>query len=693
MKKRQHMTQLAALLAVALTCACAVQQAERIRVGAIEYGVTSGNFRGDFYDFYERGESYIEGALAAKDVGDNAVMQKAVELGMADLRMAIKLRDNDQRRARPYGMWFFDYFPHREMGIGYYLLGKYDDAIRELEGSLVTVESAKAQFFLDKARKERIGLQGGDTTPPTIQTGSLPGRTPQAEIKVSVQASDDGFVSELIVNGDPEEIPQAVKTLEIERTISLEEGENEILITAKDLSGNTAEKKLKIISDTSGPSVTVEESSMMPGSPARMKIKGYAIDPAGIKALQIGGLEITPGADGGFGVVVKLSPDGKVAFIAEDSLGNKTAGEVSPGGPNPQQGSILKSTLAGWINHRNVAGPLIARWITEMAQEGGQAGGPIIKFKGLTDSQTVYFESFYIEGEAYDPSGVASLVVGRQSLISKPGQKVYFNYLRRLHRGQNAITIVAKNGLGEASQKKIVVTREIPVVREVGSRMSLSMLPFHLKGQVNLADVAYEDLLKFLKESGRFRMVDRTMIEKAVRELKLSRAGLMSDANAVKAGKMVTAEVVLLGYVYETQGSIEVYGRLVDVQSSAILAEKDAYTRETPLTLNKLLTLMNGLSVKIRNQFPMVEGEVAAAQGNNIEAQLNNQAPLKPGTKLIIFREKPVTHPETGIPLGNQTIPVAEARIARAGGNTAAAVLTNANDSKKIRKYDKIITK
>lgn len=284
-------------------------------------------------------------------------------------------------------------------------------------------------------------------------------------------------------------------------------------------------------------------------------------------------------------------------------------------------------------------------------------------------------------------------MVGGKSLIAKPGQKVFFNYLTRLHRGSNKITFVAKNGKGIAAQRVIEVEYEAPQVRQVGSRMTLSMLPFYLKGQVNLAEVAYEDLLKSITEGGRFKMVDRSIIEKVIREMQLTQAGLTDQASSVKAGKLTRAEVVLLGFVTETPRSIEVYARLVDVETSRILTEKDAYMESRPLSLKDLISLMDGLSVKIRNQFPLVEGVISEISGKNLTAQISLRTPLQTGLRLIIFKEKQVLHPETKKPLGIQTLPVCEARIIGVQGANISAQVVNSQDLKKVTGSDKVITK
>ncbi|MDX1779665.1 MAG: hypothetical protein R3339_12355, partial [Thermodesulfobacteriota bacterium] len=80
------------------------------------YGTTGGLFKSEWDDYYLRGLSYGEGEYWEDAAKDFAV--------------AIQKREYDQRRARTYGMHFIDYFPNREMGIAYYNMKRYSDAIR-----------------------------------------------------------------------------------------------------------------------------------------------------------------------------------------------------------------------------------------------------------------------------------------------------------------------------------------------------------------------------------------------------------------------------------------------------------------------------------------------------------------------------------------------------------------------------------
>jgi tetratricopeptide (TPR) repeat protein len=116
-----------------------VDTTETYEIEGKRYGVTRGLFQGRWYHYYERALSYAEGNF----------WQEAER----DYLKAIELRDADQLRARTYGVHFVNYFPHRELGIALYHQNRFEAAIRELEISLRSHATAKAEYYLDKARK------------------------------------------------------------------------------------------------------------------------------------------------------------------------------------------------------------------------------------------------------------------------------------------------------------------------------------------------------------------------------------------------------------------------------------------------------------------------------------------------------------------------------------------------------------
>ena len=144
-----------AVLSLLVLClaGCAVDTGKVYVKDGKEYGVTPRQtWRSRWWDYYDRGSSY-----AAGEYWNEA---------LADFQAAIRQRHDDQRQARTYGMHRSDYFPHRELGIVYYRQGHYTEAIDELTTSLSSVDTAKAKFYLNKARRSFLQQTRRDTAAP-----------------------------------------------------------------------------------------------------------------------------------------------------------------------------------------------------------------------------------------------------------------------------------------------------------------------------------------------------------------------------------------------------------------------------------------------------------------------------------------------------------------------------------------------
>ena len=141
------------LVASMFAFGCAEQNGPHMRDGK-EYGKTSGNFTGRWWNYYERGRSFSDGKFYTEAI--------------ADFQKGIEGREKDQWRARTYGMHFMDYFPHRELGVVYFQRKQYDLAISELENSVLSAPSAKGHYFLNKARGAKIRQEGRDMSAPEL---------------------------------------------------------------------------------------------------------------------------------------------------------------------------------------------------------------------------------------------------------------------------------------------------------------------------------------------------------------------------------------------------------------------------------------------------------------------------------------------------------------------------------------------
>ncbi len=283
-----------------------------------EYGVTRGAFRGRWWNYYERGQSY----------GDGQFWEDAE----TDFRAALAQDNTDRRRARTYGMHFIDYFPHRELGVALFHQGRYDPAIEALSRSLSQEVSAEAQYYLDRARAAKIEAEGLDHEAPriTIAHPSPDHLTNASELTVDGRAADDTFVKEITVNGEPVRIDLSAPEIAFKIKVDLRMGDNPITVAATDLAGRTRETTVTVRCDRAGPLLNIDRI-VREGNGGR--IEGYACDDAGIRSITVGETAIlqSPKSEIRLDHPVALPVgDEPVLVVAEDTAGNRTRAEIIP---------------------------------------------------------------------------------------------------------------------------------------------------------------------------------------------------------------------------------------------------------------------------------------------------------------------------------------------------------------------------
>ncbi len=84
--------------------------------------------------------------------GVEAVQNGRYKVAVAKLTAAIKAKDRETKKIRTYGMHFIEYFPHRELGIAYYNLGKKKLAFKHLMRSMRAEPTPRARAYLNKLK-------------------------------------------------------------------------------------------------------------------------------------------------------------------------------------------------------------------------------------------------------------------------------------------------------------------------------------------------------------------------------------------------------------------------------------------------------------------------------------------------------------------------------------------------------------
>jgi len=634
-----------------------------------EYGKVQGAFRHRWWNYYERGLSYAEGEY----------YQEA----LSDFRQAINQRSQDQRMARTYGMHFIDYFPHREVGIVYYRTGDLDFSRKELELSLTHFPSAKTRFYLDIVRKTIIEQIGKEVTSPRLtldlETGEV--WTREDPVILSGEAEDAQFVAAITIRGKPVFLEGSAKRIRFREPLVLSQGRHAIEVEAKNLPGRSTKRLVVIHVDRQGPLITLDELKFGKTSTGtEVAISGFVHDETGVVDLSVNEQEVAiQGAtEARFSAKVSIT-GGALHLVALDRLGNRTSGRIALFPVSSTHASILLAGLGSQTKSDFFVGFL----------GSADTHPPNIQLHGWTDTQTVFLEKIYLEGQVRDESRVEGLTINQMPILRRKGRSILFSHLAELEKGENRITVEAKDEAGNVATETITVIRRVPRALQLAQRLSLSILPFEHEGLVSEASLSFQDnFIDALVDRNRFQVVERNKIDVILKEQKLSRSKLIDGRTALRLGRLVAAQSIITGTMIETIDGIEIVARMMDTETSEILATEDVYAEAKDLPTLKILA--EGLAIKFHHEFPLLEGLVIECMDRHICTDLG-QDEIKLKRRLIVFRQRPVTHPVTGKVLGADTEIIDHARVTQVLPEMSKAELLEANKEKP-RRLDSVIT-
>jgi len=633
-----------------------------------EYGKTEGAFfRHRWWNYYERGLSYAEG--------------KFYQDAVSDLKQALEQRSQDQRMARTYGMHFVDYFPHRELGIVYYEMGALEAAREEIELSLSQFPSAKAHYYLDQVRKRRIESEGKEVEAPRINLDLKEDefRTRDDPVILSGVVENDHYVSAIAIKGIPLFLEGSEKRVAFREKLRLSQGRHSIAVEAKNLMGKTAKKAVLVHVDREGPLVTLEDIQMNEDDTLkRLTIRGSAYDESQVIALAINNKEVQvqKGVEVLFTDTVFVK-EGFLEVVAQDGLGNQTKARVDVSAPGgglkpirlAYAGKALNRTLAGLFNNKDKR-------------------PPAIELKGWTDTQTVYLDKVYIEGQVVGENKIESITINGMPVLRRKGLRILFNHLADLKEGKNTIFVAVRDEAGKTAEKSLMIERRLPQALHLNQRMSLTVLPFEEKGNLTEVGLSFQDnLIHSLVNQNRFRVVERKLLDRILEEQKLSQTRLIERSTALSVGRLTAARSIITGSIVETRQGVEAVARMIDTETSEIVATEDVYDEITDV--GALRSLARGMAVKFHREFPLVGGMVIKAGDKYIFTDLG-QDKIKLQRRLIVYREEQVRHPVTGKLMGADTIILARARVTQVSPEMSKSELTSGE--RHIELNDKVIT-
>jgi tetratricopeptide (TPR) repeat protein len=648
-------------------------------------GCVSSTWRPNWWNFYERGLSRTsEGKL------DEAAADFETAIGAR--AGATVARPKDARRVRTYGMHFIDdYFPHRELGVGYYRMKRYADAERELQISLSQTPSAKAKMYLNLSRRELLRQKPAQDAPPALTVESPEGAYVNArDIQLKGMAESKNGIASILINGRRLFVELAEQTIRFSEELHLKPGVNEVVVEAADLLGKSTLKELHLTVDVQYPALAIEDAVRKDADTAALS--GLATDNLGIVELVIEGRQQAvprPSTEISFSLDLPLGE--AVAVRVTDVAGNTASAQLritedmlrpaEEGASGPIRLAMLGTdSIADWGNI------LLAQNLTATS---GDRTPPILSLLNITDGRVIYDDQIILDGMARDNGRLAALSVNREDLLgTKTGVLVrYFTYRADLSVGENRFTVVAVDKAGNKTEKSFSVVRKVQQPLQTAARLTMALLPLQENGSDQTATPQiYDLLLGGFFECGRFNLVERdeTAFRALLTELKIGNSELADRETAIRIGRIRTAEGMLYGKTIEDARSITVDLWMVDTETSEILFFADVYGENK--SRDELKWLVDGLVLKVKQHFPLVRGKVTRVTDEGVFIDNGMKDGIWTGMKYLILKQD-----REGDSGGLRTL--TEARVQTVQPESCFAVLSDENNRSLVQTNDPVITK
>ena len=628
-----------------------------------QYCVTSDKIYVITWDVcYRRGVSCIEGKC-----WDNAI---------DEFNEAIRLRYEDQRHVRAYGMHFREeYFPHREMGICYFNLGNIQDAIDELEISLSQTPSARAKYYINRARRADLLSKQLDRLPPVIQFDSLEDEYIIAKTPFGIKGSvsDDYYVAAISVNQKPLFIELAESSMPFTYLVDLKEGWNDIQVTAEDLVGKETDESIRVFLDQQGPMVIV--NPVMMNQPGQFfdeaLIRAVLYDKSGIVSFELNQKEVQKLGLEQICLIEESIPITRgidaISFRAEDAAGNITEGQISLFPEQRMRRKLSKRVACNNSDSFSIA----------MLKEENDF---LIDITNPPQRDSItYYDEIFLEGMIETKNGIKKIGLNNKELFNlaeieaavddnmqdliqmlirqnKDPDK-YIQLLQDVVETYNTYYINQRIPLtDEFTYLDLIVEdsndnqiREQFSIKKIHreevfqseQRMIMALLPFDETAQDKSGTkrYVYNKLIESFFDHNRFNLVEREKLPWILIEKTIQSGGkLYKESVAQETGQMVSADGVVCGYIQKREDGIEILARFIEVDTGIIRLFHDVFSPSDDFKDINLITA--GLAMKFRDSFPICTGSITSEKGNTIHIDIGSEKGIFPGMSFNIFKDE-----------------------------------------------------
>ena len=195
-------------------------------------------------------------------------------------------------------------------------------------------------------------------------------------------------------------------------------------------------------------------------------------------------------------------------------------------------------------------------------------------------------------------------------------------------------------------------------ITRVGSPLAVAVIPIESnESNSEISSMILDKLITNLVKKRRFKVIEREFLEKIINEQSLGMTGIVDEASAISAGKVIGAEAIIMGKQNELNGDMHISVRVIDVETSETITASEIVSEK-----QEIERAMEKVAVMIINDMPLFEGTIIKVDPDQIYLDIGEDLGVRKGTRFTLYRKgEEIKHPATGAVLGYNVTPLGEA--------------------------------
>ncbi len=228
-------------------------------------------------------------------------------------------------------------------------------------------------------------------------------------------------------------------------------------------------------------------------------------------------------------------------------------------------------------------------------------------------------------------------------------------------------------------------------VTQVGSRLGVAVMPMDVKGDMDkYADALTEKMVSQLVNLRRFKVIERTALDKVLEEQQLQVSGVVDEQAAVQVGKVAGADAIVLASVVQKGSGGKVNMRVIDTETSETIVARGEQVNGGDI--EDYEKAVDNLAIMIYNELPIVEGFIVSAEKDGYYIDIGSLKGIRKGSKCVAFRDgENILHPTTGEVLGKRVTKLGELVVVQVQQKLAQVKVVEKDQDMKIG--DKVVVK